>query len=257
VAKYNGGGGSPTLGKPKVAATATISASDIAYAPNGDEAVVASTGLHVFLIAGANEANEYNIATSGTATALVHGTLVKGDAYLLAGTGTRKIVADPGTFATTNPNGSSYFTASRNSISATSVAFDSHSNVVIAEKNIGTGQAASAVQIVAKTACESSCPYRLTTTVVGGLYTVADQGLLTAPHTAIGFSSGVFGNGLVVDSQGNIIESTDGSVFFLNEGSSSVTRYGKKLPAHAATTITGTPSRQLPVWRSTPTTTST
>ena len=84
---------------PHPASTAHLSPQTVAYNPaNGDEAVSVVTGTgqaHVYLIAGANEPNEYHIQTA-TGTPPTYGTLVKGDAYLMAGSGPSGQVAIPG-----------------------------------------------------------------------------------------------------------------------------------------------------------------
>ena len=99
---------------------------------------------------------------------------------------------------------------------------------------------------MAKAACAKTCAYGYGATtypalVAGGLYTIAASGfpgVSTTPH--ISFTFQVNGFGLAVDSEGNIIEGGSGLVVFLNEQTTTVVRYGKHLPAHAATAIAGT-----------------
>ena len=49
----------------------------------------------MYLIAGAAGANEYNIETDGPPP-VTFGSLVAGDAYIVAGTGTAGLIAEPG-----------------------------------------------------------------------------------------------------------------------------------------------------------------
>ena len=243
VVTGHAGAGTVTLGHPKPEATAHISAGNVAYDPaNGDEAVAVITGTgqaHVYLIAGATEANEYNIET--TATGPTYGSLVKGDVYLMAGSGSLGMISDPGA-STTLTGGSASPAATGNPISPISLTFDNSGNLVVAESHSNTSQTASGIQVVAKSACSTSCPYGYSTLTAGDLYTVAGvgawRGVTRTP--AITFEFQVKGWGVAVDSSGNIIDSANGAVLFLNEQSASVSRYGKTLASKRATVIAGT-----------------
>ena len=232
-----------TLGHPKPVATADISAGDLAYDPtNGDEAVSVVTGAgqaHVYLIAGATEPNEYHIET--TATGPTYGALVKGDVYLVAGSGPLSMISDPGA-STALTGGSTSPVATANPIAPRSVTFDHSGNLLIAESDSTTVQIASGIQIVAKTACSVSCPYGYSTLAAGDLYTIVAlggwRGSTRTPALVLGFQ--VNGWGVAVDSSGNIVDSANGAVLFINEQSSSVSRYGKTLASKQATVIAGT-----------------
>jgi large repetitive protein len=219
-----------TVGHPKVATSADISPTYIAYdSANGDEAVAQTVAgsTHVYLIAGAADASEYGLT----------GPLVKGDAYLIAGNGTSGLVQDPGGSGT---GGSASAKATTNPIAPTSLAFDSNGNLLIGGLTGSGSTVESAIQVVAK----GAGTYYGDTMVAGDLYSIAGEGGLfdTFPSNAIAFPVGVDAYGMVVDSSGNIIVSTAGEALFLNETSSTITRYGKSLPADEATSIAGTSS---------------
>ncbi len=241
-----------TLGHPQAASSAKLSASYIATnATNGDEAVEVTTGAgvtHVYLIAGANEANEYNIVTGFTGastTTPVHGSLIKGDAYLMAGTGTAGIVARPGTGTTPALGESPHRGAVTNPIAPQSLAFDNSGNLLIGEALPTTGASQTGIQMVAKTAGGTEYGFgtgSYPAIVAGGLYTVAATGTVAGSTLtpAISFTFQVQGLGMAVDSTGNVITSGNGFAMFLNEQTGSVTRYGKTLAHHKATLIAGT-----------------
>ena len=215
----------------------------MAYDPaNGDEAVSVVTGTgqaHVYLIAGANEPNEYHIETA-TGTPPTYGTLVKGDAYLMAGSGPSGQIADPGA-TTTTTGGSTSPAAVANPIAPQALAFDNSGNLLIAGHHGNTATYTSGIQMVAKATCASSCPYHYATLGAGNLYTVAGEGMRGINRTpAITFSFGVDGWGLSVDAQGNLVVGANGEVLFVNEQTSPVTRYGHSLAAQHATVVAGT-----------------
>jgi hypothetical protein len=242
------------LGHPQVASGAKLSPGYIAYNPaNGDEALetTAATGTtHVYLIAGANEANEYNIVTGFTGastTTPVHGSLVKGDAYLLAGTGTAGIVARPGTGSTPALGETPSAAAVTNPIAPQSLAFDNSGNLLLGEALPTTGATQTGIQFVAKTSCAATCAYGFghggfPAVAAGGLYTVAATGTVAGSTAtpAISFTFQVEGFGLAVDSTGNIVTAGNGFAMFLNEQAGTVARYGKSLAHHKATVIAGT-----------------
>lgn len=233
------------LGAPASAALAKLSPSYVAYAPNGDEAVSVTLGTgatHVYLIAGQTEPNEYHIATATTSHTLVYGTLIGGDAYLVAGThasGNAGIIGFPGGGST--PGETTIVTAVTNPISPQSLSFDNSGNLLIGEALPTTGALKTAIQMVAKASCSSACPYRYTTLAAGGLYSVAGSGFTGITHTpSISFTYQVQGLGMAVDSAGNIIDGGGGLVVFLNETTLAITRYNKHLATHKATVIAGT-----------------
>jgi hypothetical protein len=234
------GANSITLGHPKPAATASLSAGYVAYDPaNGDEAVAVTAGTtaNVYLIAGADEPNEYHIKTSAT----TYSTLVKGDAYLVAGNGKTGMIADPGG-GTPETGGSTTPAATANPISPASVAFDPSGNLLIAGRFNTTGSTRSGIQMVAKTTCGSSCPYRYSSVGAGDLYSIAGSGswhgITRTP--AIVFTTQVQGFGMAVDSQGDIVDGAAGFVVFINEQAMAVTRYGQTVTAFSAAVIAGT-----------------
>jgi hypothetical protein len=238
VVTGHSGTGLPTLGKPKVAATAGISPTSVAYnSANGDEAVTTdATGVgHVYLIAGST-ANPYHIETATG----VYGTLVVGDAYLVAGDATSGMISDPGA-TTPTTGGSTSAVATSNPVSPISVAFDNQGNLLIAERLPSTGPTRSGIQEVAIT-CSTACGYGYSTTTAGDLYTVAAVGSWrgSTRTPAIGFEFQVDGFGMAVDAQGDIVIGAQGNVLFLNETSAPITRYGKTLTNGVATVIAGT-----------------
>ena len=229
-----------TLGHPKPATKAKLSPQAVAYnSANGDEAVGVLTGTgqaHVYLIAGATEPNEYHIQT----TPNTFGTLVKGDAYLVAGSGTLGLVADPGA-TTTTTGGSTSPLAVTNPVAPMSLAFDHSGNLLIAGNHYSTTTQASGVQVVAKATCSSSCGYGYSALGAGHLYSVAGVGMRGLTRTpAISFTFGVLGFGLAVDAQGNLLDSTNGDVLYVNVGTTPVTRYGKTIAGRTALTVAGT-----------------
>lgn len=232
-----GGGTAVTVGHPKTLAAAAVTPSDVAYtSTSGNIALI--SGDRVYLIPGALEANEFHIATAPS----TYGTLTPADVYLVAGDGTAFIVGNPGS---THSTGSSSAVATSNSMSPTSLLFAKNGNLLIGEKHIVLGtQSAVAIQMVAKATVASACGYGLTACTAGNLYSIAGGGLLTQPSREIALG-GLFNYSLTLDSttpQGNLISTTNGSVTYLNYGSSTVTRYGQSLAHGAATTITGTPT---------------
>ena len=234
------GSATVTLGHPKAAKTAKLSPQAVAYNPtNGDEAVgvVTDSGqAHVYLIAGATEPNEYNILTTPTA----HGTLVKGEAYLVAGSGTLGLVADPGA-PTETTGGSTSPTAVTNPVAPMSLAFDHSGNLLIAGNHYSTTTSAAGIQVVAKATCSTSCGYGYSALGSGHLYSVAGVGMRGLTRTpAISFTFGVLGYGLAVDAQGNLLDSTNGDVLYVNVGTTPVTRYGKTIAGRTALTVAGT-----------------
>ena len=229
-----------TLGHPKPATKAKLSPQAVAYnSANGDEAVGVLTGTgqaHVYLIAGATEPNEYHIQT----TPNTFGTLVKGDAYLVAGSGTLGLVADPGA-TTTTTGGSTSPLAVTNPVAPMSLAFDHSGNLLIAGNHYSTTTQASGVQVVAKATCSTSCGYGYSALGAGHLYSVAGVGMRGLTRTpAISFTFGVLGFGLAVDAQGNLLDSTNGDVLYVNVGTTPVTRYGKTIAGRTALTVAGT-----------------
>ncbi len=102
---------------------------------------------------------------------------VVGDAYVIAGTGTA--------CATQTPAGCGYPTTGGVATSATldapaGVAVDSSGNLFIADTTDEM------VPMVARTACSSSCPFGLASTVVGDAYVIAGTGTKCSTHTPAG-----------------------------------------------------------------------
>ena len=250
ISVVTGSAGTKTvsLGHPQKATTAKLSPGHVAFNPaNGDEAVSVRTSggqARVYLIAGASGPNEYHIATSITSTTHtpLYGTLVKGDAYLMAGNGTVGIVGFPGGGTTTTSGESPHVGAVTNPVAPVSLAFDNSGNLLIGEALPLATATETGIQIVAKAACTSACPYKYTSLAAGGLYTIAASGQVTGATLtpAISFTYQVYGYGLAVDAQGNIIDGSNNLIVFLNEGTATLTRYGKSLAHHKATLIAGT-----------------
>ena len=157
-----------TVGHPKVASTAQISPSFVAYnATTGDQAVASTVdgSTFVYLIAGANATSgEYGVAT---------GALTAGDAYVVAGNGTAGLVADPGDSA--DP------LATDNPISPTSVNFDNNGNLIISGSFGSDAAAQQATQVVAKT---TGTFYGVAMTA-GDLYTLAGTGVVVNSATSV------------------------------------------------------------------------
>ena len=174
---------------------------------------------------------------------LVYGTLVKGDAYLVAGSGSIGTNGFPGatTFTT---GGSATVQAVTNPVTPTSLAFDNTGNLLIAGQYKKTGTVNSGIQMVAKAACAASCHYKYSTLVAGGLYTLAatgaTKGVTRTP--AVVYTVSVAGYGLAVDSLGDIVEGGSGQATFINEGTSTLKRYGQTIPPHTGIVIAGTPT---------------
>ena len=103
----------------------------MAFNPTNGDTAIASTkagSVFVYLIAGSSEANEYNIETPNHCP-VQNGTLTAGDVYVMAGTGTAGLIAQPGN----NQFGNSLTAvAVSNPIQPTSVAFDQNGNLLIA-----------------------------------------------------------------------------------------------------------------------------
>jgi hypothetical protein len=234
VAGHNGAT-APTPGAPVEASMAKINPTYVAYNPaNGDEAVASTKAgsVYVYLIAGGavgtTEANEYNI---DTAIPAANGPLMAGNVYVMAGTGTAGLIAQPGNNQFGN---STSAVATSNPIEPTSVAFDPNGNVLIAGENLSTGN--SAIQVVAKT----SATFYGVPMVAGDLYTIGDVGLSGSPGTAINMGNlAAPANGMSVDATGNIAVGDGGGVMFVNEQSSPLSLYGLTIPAHSTAVVSG------------------
>ena len=226
------GAATPSLGVPAPEASAKISPTYVAYNPSNGDTAVASTqagSVYVYLIAGASEPNEYNIQTAPNPSP-AFGSLTSGDAYLVAGTGTAGLIAQPGNNQFGN---STTAVATANPITPTSVAFDPNGNLLIAGEN-GT---VSAIQVVAKT---TGTFYGVSMTA-GDLYTIADVGVSGAPSSAINMGAvAAPANGMSVDSSGNIVVGNGIGVDFVNEqASGTLSLYGKSIAAQSSVIIAG------------------
>ena len=234
VVTGSSGTSAPSLGVGVPKASAKISPTYVAYNPSNGDTAVASTqagSVFVYLIAGGtgSEANEYNIQTAPNPSP-AFGSLTSGDAYLVAGTGTAGLIAQPGNNQFGN---STTAVATSNPITPTSVAFDPNGNLLIAGENTN----ASAIQVVAKT---TGTFYGVAMTA-GDLYTVADVGVSGAPSTAINMGDlAAPANGMSVDPSGNIVVGDGNGLEFVNEqASGSLTLYGQSIPAQSAAVIAG------------------
>ncbi len=222
----------PSLGVPAAAGSAKISPTYVAYNPSNGDTAVASTqagSVYVYLIAGASEPNEYNIQTAPNPSP-AFGSLTSGDAYLVAGTGTAGLIAQPGNNQFGN---STTAVATANPITPTSVAFDRNGNLLIA----GADGSTSAIQVVAKT---TGTFYGVSMTA-GDLYTIADVGVSGAPSSAINMGAvAAPANGMSVDSSGNIVVGNGIGVDFVNEqASGTLSLYGKSIAAQSSVIIAG------------------
>ena len=207
----------------------------MAYNPSNGDTAVAQTkagSVYVYLIAGGtgSESNEYNIQTAPDPSP-AFGSLTSGDAYIVAGTGTAGLIAQPGNNQFGN---STTAVATANPITPTSVAFDPNGNLLIAGEN-GTN---SAIQVVAKT---TGTFYGVAMTA-GDLYTIADVGVSGAPSTAINMGDvPATASGMSVDPTGNIVVGDADGVEFVNEqATGSLNLYGQSIPAQSSTVIAGT-----------------
>ena len=232
VVTGHSGATAPSLGIPAPEASAQISPTYVAYDPSNGDTAVAQTkagSVFVYLIAGASESNEYNIQTAPSPSP-AFGSLTAGDAYLVAGTGTAGLIAEPGNNQFGN---STTAVATSNPISPTSVAFDPNGNLLIAGE-FGTD---SAIQVVAKT---TGTFYGVAMTA-GDLYTIADVGVSGAPSSAINMGDvAAPSDGISVDPSGNIVVGDGDGVEFVNETSGSLTLYGQSIAAQSSTVIAGT-----------------
>ena len=230
----HGGATAPALGVPVAEGSAQVNPAYVAYNPANGDTAIASTkagSVFVYLIAGSSEANEYNIETNNAP--VTNGSLIGGDVYVMAGTGTAGLIAQPGNNQFGN---STSAVATSNPIEPRSVAFDPNGNVLIAGENTSTGN--SAIQVVAKT---SGTFYGVAMTA-GDLYTIGDVGLSGSPSTAINMGSvAAVGNGLSVDATGNIAVGDGDGVIFVNEqGSGSLSLYGLSIAHQSAAVVAGT-----------------
>ena len=229
----HGGATAPALGAPVAEGSAQVNPTYVALNPANGDTAIASTkagSVFVYLIAGASEANEYNIETNNAP--VTNGSLVAGDVYVMAGTGTAGLIAQPGN---NQFNNSTSAVATQNPIEPTSVAFDPNGNVLIAGES---SSGASAIQVVAKT---TGTFYGVSMTA-GDLYTVGDVGLSGSPSSAINMGSvAAVGNGMSVDATGNIVVGDGDGVVFVNEQSSgSLSEYGLSIAHQSAAVIAGT-----------------
>ncbi len=230
ISQIAGSGGSLVVspGNPQPASSAALSTSYVAVdSANGDQVVASAATNDVYLIVG-------GASETGTDFGLGGGTLVQGDAYQIAGNGTAELIGNPGHAV---DGGSSSAVATSNPVVATSVAFDSAGNVLLA----GAGEqrndtTASAVQVVART---TGTFYGVSMTA-GDLYTIADVGLLGAPSSAIGMGSVIVGGyGVTTDGTGNVFVGASYGLDFLNYSGSTESLYGKSEANHTSTTVAG------------------
>ena len=231
----SGGTTAPSLGIGVPKASAKISPTYVAYNPSNGDTAVAQTksgSVFVYLIAGGSsgsESNEYHIQTSPNPSP-AFGSLTSGNAYLVAGTGTAGLIAQPGNNQFGN---STTAVATSNPITPTSVAFDPNGNLLIAGESSGD----SAIQVVAKT---TGTFYGVSMTA-GSLYTIAAVGLSGSPSTAINMGDlAAPADGMSVDATGNIVVGDGDGVEFVNEQTSgSLSLYGQSIPAQSAAVIAG------------------
>ena len=237
VVTGHAGSTAPSLGVPAAAGSAKISPTYVAYnASNGDTAVASTQAgsVYVYLIAGGtgSESNEYMIQTAPNPSP-AFGSLTSGDAYIVAGTGTAGLIAQPGNNQFGN---STTAVATANPIEPTSVAFDPNGNLLIAGEDTSSGD--SAIQVVAKT---TGTFYGVSMTA-GDLYTVAVVGLSGSPSSAINMGDvAAPAFGMSVDPSGNIVVGNSDGVDFVNEqATGSLTLYGQSIPAQSSAVIAGT-----------------
>ena len=235
VVTGHSGSTAPSLGVPAAAGSAKISPTYVASNPSNGDTAVAQTeagSVYVYLIAGGtgSESNEYNIQTAPNPSP-AFGSLTSGDAYIVAGTGTAGLIAQPGNNQFGN---STTAVATANPITPTSVAFDPNGNLLIAGEN-GTN---SAIQVVAKT---TGTFYGVAMTA-GDLYTIADVGVSGAPSSAINMGDvPATASGMSVDPTGNIVVGDADGVEFVNEqATGSLNLYGQSIPAQSSTVLAGT-----------------
>ena len=227
----NPAGTAPTLGVPVPEGSAKISPTYVARSSNGDIALAETNAGSVFVyLIPAGTTNEYHIQTAPNPTP-AFGPLTPGDAYLVAGTGTAGLIADPG--VQQFPGDPPTAAATTAPITPTSVAFDSNGNLLIA----GAFNGASAIQVDAKTAGT----FYDNTMTAGDLYTIADVGLTGAPLNAINMGDvAAVANGMSVDPTGNIVVGNGDGVDFVNEQpSGSLSIYGQSIPGLSSAVVAG------------------
>ncbi len=166
---------------------------------NQPEAVSADAGGNL-LIADTNDHRIRMIAVADCTSSCPYGlaSTTAGDIYTVAGDGTRGYSGDGGPAGSAELNGPA------------GVALDAGGNLMVAD----TGN--NRIRLVAAASCSSACPYGLTSTTAGDIYTVAGDGTpgysgdggparsatLANPHVAGGDA---LGDLLVADTNGNRI----------------------------------------------------
>jgi hypothetical protein len=230
----------PAPGIPQPKASAQIFPRYAAFNPaNGDIAIAQTKAGSVFveLIVGSDTSTRYNIETDPGPPPVFGGTLTSGDVYIVAGTGTNGLIADPGN----NQFGDSTSpAATANPITPTSIAFDHNGNILIAGRNSNNSEVsagASAIQVVAK----STGTFYGVSMTAGNLYTIADVGLSGAPATAINMGDvAAVADGMSLDPQGNIVVGDGvGAIFVNTQTSGSLNLYGLNIPHQSSQVIAG------------------
>ena len=134
VVTGHAGATAPSLGVPVAEGSAQISPTYVAYNPSNGDTAMASTqgGLGLRLPDRRGLRGQRVQHPDDSSPAPAFGTLTSGDAYLMAGTGTAGLIAQPGNNQFGN---STTAVATANPITPTSVAFDPNGNLLIAGEN--------------------------------------------------------------------------------------------------------------------------
>jgi len=176
------------------ASTTTVDApKDVAVDSAGDVFIADTTNNRVRMVP----------ASSGTLFGQV---MTAGDIYTVAGTGTACSTHTPAGCGYTSGGVAQAATAANLDVPS-GVGVDSSGNLYIADKTDNM------VAMVARSACSSSCPFGLASTVVGDIYAVAGTGTACSTHTPAGCSYNALATSAKLDAPGGVAVDSSGNLY--------------------------------------------
>jgi len=176
------------------ASTTTVDApKDVAVDSAGDVFIADTTNNRVRMVP----------ASSSTLFGQV---MTAGDIYTVAGTGTACSTHTPAGCGYTSGGVAQAATAANLDVPS-GVGVDSSGNLYIADKTDNM------VAMVARSACSSSCPFGLASTVVGDIYAVAGTGTACSTHTPAGCSYNALATSAKLDAPGGVAVDSSGNLY--------------------------------------------
>ena len=177
-----------------LASTATVNA------PGG---VAVDSAGDVFIADTSNNRVRMVPASSGTYFGQA---MTEGDIYTIAGTGTACSTHTPAGCGYTS-GGVAQLATTANLDAPGGVATDSAGNLFIADTTDNM------VAMVARSACSSSCPFGLASTVAGDIYAIAGTGTVCSTHTPAGCLYNAAATSAKLDAPGGVAVDSSGNLF--------------------------------------------